>query len=89
MSKAALSAAAVWFIFAAKELHAWSRTGKTFDGKFAAPGPAFADKDWRGYCAERWQIWTDTLRKSVDAVKDDEGTKQLVQRAIEAVEKVK
>lgn len=61
-SDSALMAAAVWFIFAAPALHELSEKGKVFDGKVAAPGFAFKDREWRGFSKDRWDAWSEKLK---------------------------
>ncbi|KAK7543983.1 uncharacterized protein J3D65DRAFT_663272 [Phyllosticta citribraziliensis] len=66
----ALHAAAVWLEYAAESLRSLSKEEKAFDGKMAKPGQSLKDKEWRGYCQERWQEWARRLSK-VAAEKPD------------------
>jgi hypothetical protein len=86
-SDVAVAAAAAWFIFAAPTLHELSSQKKSFDGRIAAAGAAFADQDWKGFSLPRWQAWVDRLRELQDHVSDGV-TKQLVQQALESAGKV-
>ncbi|KAK7524953.1 uncharacterized protein IWZ02DRAFT_375007 [Phyllosticta citriasiana] len=59
----ALHAAAVWLEYAAESIRSLSREEKAFDGKMAKPGQSLKDKEWRGFCQERWQEWARRLSK--------------------------
>jgi hypothetical protein len=86
-SDVAVAAAAMWFIFASPTLHELSSQKKSFEGRMAAAGPAFADQDWKGFSLPRWQTWIERLRELQDHVSDSV-TKQLVQQALESAGKV-
>lgn len=83
-SDVSLAAAAAWFVYAGPTLQKFSSQEKTFDGKVAKPGPAFQDKEWRGFSQERWQAWQQKFSDAQGQVSD--GTvKELVQQALQAM----
>jgi hypothetical protein len=52
-----VEAAKVWFLYAEETMERLSREEKTFDGKVAVGGDRFKDKEWRGFSAERLEVW--------------------------------
>jgi hypothetical protein len=86
-SDVAVAAAAVWFIFAAPTIHKLSSQEKSFEGRLAAGGPAFSDREWKGFSTSRWQAWVERLRELQSSVSDNV-SKQLVQQALDAAGKV-
>jgi hypothetical protein len=86
-SDVAVAAAAVWFIFAAPTIHKLSSQEKSFEGRLAAGGPAFSDREWKGFSTSRWQAWVERLRELQGSVSDNV-SKQLVQQALDAAGKV-
>jgi hypothetical protein len=55
-------AAKVWFLYAEDTIDRLSREEKTFDGKIAKAGDKFKDRDWRGFNAQRMEIWQAALK---------------------------
>lgn len=53
----AIRNAAVWIEFAGKTLWKLSVDGREFSDRLAIPGDKLADKPWRGFCEERWNVW--------------------------------
>ena len=53
----AIRNAAVWIEYAGKTLWQQAVDGREFSGRQAAPGKKFADKAWRGFTEERWNVW--------------------------------
>lgn len=83
----ALSAAAVWFVYAAPSLWNLCRQKKTFDGKVAKPGARHSDQLWRGFARDRWRAWGERFRE-VHGQASDKGTVHLVERARRAMGEV-
>ena len=79
-----LAAAAVWLSHAADGLRELCSTDKSFDGPVARPGSKFADKQWHGFCDDRWSAWLSQLETQGHQTSDSE-TKRLVQEAVAAM----
>ena len=50
--------AKAWLKYSGDTLQKLSQKGKSFQGRMAAPGEGFKDKNWTGFNMDRWQIWT-------------------------------
>ncbi|KAK5170339.1 uncharacterized protein LTR77_004926 [Saxophila tyrrhenica] len=81
----AVAAAAVWLIYAAPALRAFSNQEKSFEGKVAKPGSSFGPEEWRGFSQARWTAWSNNLRDVHMAV-SDQPTAGLVKQAVQAME---
>ena len=57
-----LDAAKAWFSYANETLERLSKEEKTFDGKIARPGDKYKEREWRGFNAERLEIWKTGLQ---------------------------
>ncbi|KAF1345570.1 hypothetical protein BDV97DRAFT_51479 [Delphinella strobiligena] len=74
-------AAAVWIVYAATTLRRLRDKEKEYPAKTGKPGARFSnEKQWRGYCAERWQIWEHEFAKA-EEITQDEHIKDLVGKA--------
>lgn len=78
-------AAAAWFIYAGKTMHAFCKEGKTYDGHAAEQGSDIVDKNWNGYSEGRWWLWVERLEE-VQKTVVDEDTKKVLQKAMEAIQ---
>ena len=78
----------MWFIYAASTLLSLSKDQKSFEGKVAKGGFAHKDAGWTGYSPARWQVWQQRLSSIKSEVKND-GSRALVEKAIEAIGKAK
>lgn len=83
----ALSAAAVWFIYAAPAIWELCQQNKTFDGKVAKPGAMFRDEEWRGFTEARWRTWSQRLIELQGRISSQE-TSRLVGQAQRAIGEV-
>ncbi|KAL5326835.1 hypothetical protein ACEPPN_004524 [Leptodophora sp. 'Broadleaf-Isolate-01'] len=54
---AVVDAAKMWFLYAREFIEQSSREGKSFDGPIARAGVKYADKEWKGFCDERLDVW--------------------------------
>lgn len=88
VSDSALAAASVWFIYAAPTLLSWSKEQKSYEGNVARGGFAHKDAGWTGYSPARWGVWQQRLSSLQEEVKE-EGTRELVKRAIETIGKAR
>lgn len=55
-------AAKVWLTYAKDIIERLSQEEKTFDGKMAKGGDKYKDRDWRGFNAQRLEIWQAALQ---------------------------
>ena len=53
----AIRNAAVWIEYAGKTLWRLAVENREFSGRMGIPGKKFADKPWRGFTEERWNVW--------------------------------
>lgn len=88
ISESALAAASVWFMYAAPTLLSWSKEQKSYEGNVARGGFAHKDAGWTGYSPARWGVWQQRLSSLQEEVKE-EGTRELVKRAIETIGKAR
>ncbi|KNG46209.1 hypothetical protein TW65_97103 [Stemphylium lycopersici] len=80
-------AAAAWFIYAGKTMYAYSKEGKSYDGRAAQQGSDVVGEDWKGYSEARWRLWVERLEEvQKDVV--DEDTKNLLQKAMMSIQDV-
>lgn len=79
----ALRAACLWFIYAADRLWANVQSGRTYpEASGAGPGSEkYAQKGWKGYERERWDIWEQGLQDAKAAC-TDEREKTLIEDAL-------
>lgn len=49
--------AAPWILFAGDYLYTLSQEQQPLLGNSGAPGRLHADKQWNGFCPERWVVW--------------------------------
>lgn len=80
----AVEAAALWFINAAAAIGDFSSQNKSFQGKVAAPGPLFKDKNWTGFSEDRWNVWTARFNELQPSLASDQA-KQLVAQALDVM----
>ncbi|KAH2752738.1 hypothetical protein KXW25_004861 [Aspergillus fumigatus] len=67
---AAMEAACLWFIYAAKRLWANVVNNRTYPAVAGAgPGKRYEAAGWTGYTRERWGIWEDALKEARAACK--------------------
>jgi hypothetical protein len=83
-SKVAISAAAVWLIYASSPVWDFSQQSKAFEGKVAAPGSLFKDQSWTGFSTTRWDAWVQML-EDLRATLSEGSSAQLVQQALHAM----
>ncbi|EKD18597.1 hypothetical protein MBM_03590 [Drepanopeziza brunnea f. sp. 'multigermtubi' MB_m1] len=83
LKPAAAKAAAMWMIYASREL--WQRAvdRQTYEGKSARAGDSdpLNGKDWNGHSKERWEFWIRAFEKRKD-LSNDEETKMVLQKAL-------
>lgn len=60
-SAAHIDAGKVWFRYAQEVIEKMSREKKSFEGRLAAPGSKYKDKEWIGFGPERLHIWQAAL----------------------------
>lgn len=53
----AIRNAAVWIEYAGRTLWKLAVENREFRDRLAVPGKKFADKPWRGFTEERWNVW--------------------------------
>ena len=82
-----VEAAAVWFIYAAAAMWDFCERDKSFEGKVAAPGALFKDRNWTGFSEDRWQAWAQRLDDLQDSTVDG-STAAFVQDAIAAMKRI-
>lgn len=74
-------AAAVWMVYAGTTLRRLCDKEVEYPAKNAKPGARISnEKQWRGYCAERWQVWEHEFAKA-EKITQDEHVKDLVHKA--------
>ncbi|KAG9248255.1 hypothetical protein BJ878DRAFT_413222 [Calycina marina] len=61
VDEALASAGEVWLQYSRAAIEKLSCAEKTFEGRLAAPGSKFRDKDWVGFNMERLGIWQAAL----------------------------
>lgn len=76
-----LKGAAMWMIFAAREIHQRAVDGQSYDGKMGSAGDTVEGKDWKGHSKERWELWVERFKKQKDLAEDEE-TKRMVLKAL-------
>lgn len=59
---AEVNASKAWFVYAKETLEKLSQEKREFEGKIARPGDKYKDKNWRGFNAERFEIWQTGLQ---------------------------
>ncbi|KAI9050315.1 hypothetical protein LZ554_005482 [Drepanopeziza brunnea f. sp. 'monogermtubi'] len=83
LKPAVVKAAAMWMIYASREL--WTRAvdGQTYEGMSARAGDSdpLNGKDWNGHSKERWEFWIRAFEKRKDLSKDEE-TKMVLHKAL-------
>jgi len=52
-----VDAGKVWFLYAKDIIEKLSEEKKTFEGRLAAPGSKYSEKEWVGFSQERLNIW--------------------------------
>lgn len=57
-----LLAAKAWFLYASQRIEQLSKEGKEFNGKIASAGGKYKTKAWKGFNAERLNIWQSTIQ---------------------------
>lgn len=60
-TEGAIAAAAVWFKYASPVIFKFCKVSKEFEGKLAAPGSRFKEKEWKGFSEDRWNTWKQRL----------------------------
>lgn len=58
-----IDTARAWMEYAGGTFGRLAGQNREFQGKMAAPGEAYAGKEWRGYNSERLDVWTTRLAK--------------------------
>lgn len=56
-AEAAVRNAAVWIEYAGRTLWKLAVENREFRDRLAVPGKKYADKPWRGFTEERWNVW--------------------------------
>lgn len=56
-AEAAVRNAAVWIEYAGRTLGKLAGENREFKDRLAVPGKKYADKPWRGFTDERWNVW--------------------------------
>ena len=80
-SAGAVSAAAAWMVGAADAIWGLCRRGRAFEGKRARGGKKFAEREWRGFSAERWGVWRSALREIGQGREDVDAALECMERA--------
>jgi len=52
-----VDAGKVWFMYAKDIMERLSQEKKTFEGRLAAPGSKYSEKEWVGFNPERLEVW--------------------------------
>ncbi|KAH7318959.1 hypothetical protein BKA65DRAFT_556391 [Rhexocercosporidium sp. MPI-PUGE-AT-0058] len=82
-----LKAAAMWMIYAAREIYQRAVDEQTYDGKLAIGGRAVDGKGWKGHSKKRWELWAERFEKQREAA-DDEETRRVVGEALKKMEEL-
>lgn len=61
MDPAHAEAGKVWFLYAKDIIEQLSQEEKSFEGKLAAPGSKYSEKEWVGFSPDRLGIWKAAL----------------------------
>ncbi|KAF3932842.1 hypothetical protein ABW19_dt0209380 [Dactylella cylindrospora] len=84
-----VKAAAVWVIYAGEVMWRLAKEGREYEGRVARGGARFAEKGWKGYSVERWEVWEGELRGFVNLEGKGEEVRGLVEQALQMMEAVK
>ncbi|KAL2060115.1 hypothetical protein VTL71DRAFT_9937 [Oculimacula yallundae] len=87
ITSAILKAAAMWMIYAAREIHQRVVDEQTYDGRMAIGGRDVDGKEWKGHSKERWQAWYERFEKRKDGAGDEE-MKRVIGEALEKMRQV-
>ncbi|KAL1861254.1 hypothetical protein Plec18170_001769 [Paecilomyces lecythidis] len=85
---AALRAASLWFVYGANRLWANVKNGRTYpEASGAGPGSGkYAQKGWKGFEEERWNLWVKGLQDA-KAASTDEEEKTLIEDALSHIKR--